>query len=504
MMRGRWMVFAAVVLAVALSLSSVASVRAASGAFGGVGANVYGRVWSEDDCQFAASHFGLLVMDLEGERRDFTIAYGAAAARMKQLNPSMKILGYKDAVYLHTYDADFVEANSHEDWFVHDTKGARVTNNYWSAGTVMINGVGVYDTVYLMDVGSAGWRSHYVSSVNARLSSFAGYDGVFMDDVWSQIFNMMQTPTTFAGYTLSSDTINGWYSDMLGMVQAVKSGLSGKLVMVNTDAGWGWDILNNRLTSRELLDASDGHQIEGYFSAPWEDQPRLIPSMLSCLAESSRQGKLVFASSGCVSNSEDVLDWTYSMFMLGAGPSAFYGWSSENNDALSNRYRPLFDVALGAAEGNYYSSEGVYVRDFSGGRVFANPSGLEKTLLLSSALNTVDGVSVSRVELDAYGGVLLLDPDFVPVVSPSSVPVSGGGGGGGFVFPSASGSPIVQVNTGEAGLPSLSLFGLDSGASYGLVVFGLFCVYYFNGSSFGLSKGRGKSYGGSRKYRRKR
>lgn len=381
-------------------------------------ANIYGLLWDESKAQYVASHFDLIVVDFENERRDFYLPYASWMARIKQLNPAIKIFGYIESAYIHTVYSGFEVVNVHEDWFLHDVTGNRITNNYWSVGTRSINGVQVYDNVYLMDVSNVGWRQYVANVANTQLSQYPQYDGAYLDDVWSQIRNMMQTDNSFSGFTLSSDVVTTWHSSVLGMLQYIKSNIaSNKMLMINTEDGYGWDMLNNRYTSGDYISVVDGLQIEGYFHAPWEDASsytKINLNAISFLRSASASGKIVFASSGCTTDDSRIQAFTFATYLLGVnGEKAYWGWGSGEANYYYNisvMHPDIMDTDIGVASGSYYQTQNVYMRDFSNGKVISNPSSSSQTVSLGASYRLLSGAVVSSVTLSAYSGEVLLYP----------------------------------------------------------------------------------------------
>ena len=135
---------------------------------------IYGRSWSATDISFAANHFNLLVVDYDGNQNPNP--YGQWMQNVKSQNPSILIFGYKVLSGEYTIEDDWAAVNSHESWFVHDAQGNRVKDTVWGN--------------YLMDVGNAGWRQHWVSYVNNKMATFPAYDGVYADVVWDTLMTL--------------------------------------------------------------------------------------------------------------------------------------------------------------------------------------------------------------------------------------------------------------------------------------------------------------------------
>ena len=209
----------------------------------------------------SASNFNVLVVDYQGQELPYPVSQYMAS--IKSQNPSVKIFGYKNLPGMIPSYEDWAEVNNHEDWFVHDAYGNRVKDTRWG--------------FYLMDVGNYGWRQHFVSYINNKMATYGAYDGVYADTVWDTLM------TTELDRAVPASVLNNWHANTLGMLQYIKANLwNGKLLIVNTEAGWAWGH-----TNYDYLNAADGMEIEGYFHAPWEDSwsyTKIADSLINCLA----------------------------------------------------------------------------------------------------------------------------------------------------------------------------------------------------------------------------
>jgi hypothetical protein len=350
---------------------------------------IYGRYWSSSDITFAASNFDMLVVDLPYNQNNYPIDTWMTS--VKNQNSNIKILGYKVLLGTYTIEDDWATVNAHEDWFIHDASGNRVKDSVWGN--------------YLMDVGSAGYRAHWVSYMNSKLSAYTAYDGIYADVVMNSLSNGA------FDRTIPSSVYSRWHADTLGMLQYVKANLlSGKVFVINTEAGWAYGNINY-----DYLDAVDGMEIEGYFHAPWETSTtydKVADSLITCLNYGSTKGKIMIAESGCTTNDSRIIKWTYCQYLLGVnGSKAYWGWciGGAYYD-LSTSYQPIMDTTIGSATGAYYKSQNVYIRDFTGGKVISNPTANSYTVSLGGTYKLLNGSTVTSVTLSAYSGEILLKP----------------------------------------------------------------------------------------------
>jgi hypothetical protein len=347
---------------------------------------VYGYSWTSSYATYAANNLDLLVVDYQGQELNYP--YGYYMQQIKNQNPDIIILGYKPLLGMCTTYEDWNTVNAHEDWFVHDSNGYRVYSSYWR--------------LYLMDVGSAGWRQHWTSYINNKMATYPAYDGVYADCVYDTL------DVTSWDNSPPSWVYSRWHADTLGMIQYVKANLwSNKLVVVNTEAGWAYGHLNY-----DYLNAADGMMIEGYYHCAWESSSsysKVADTLLTCLAYGSANGKIMMAISGSTSNDARLQKFTYAEFLLGMnGPRASWGWAVGNiYDNLADSFPSVMSINIGSPTGTYYKSQNVYIRDFTGGKVISNPTGNYYTISLGGYYRLQDGSYVSSVSLSPYTAEIL-------------------------------------------------------------------------------------------------
>jgi hypothetical protein len=98
------------------------------------------------------------------------------------------------------------------------------------------------------------------------------------------------------------------------------------------------------------------------------------------------------------------------------GSEAYIGWDSGNNN-MFERYKSIFDTNIGSATGQYYSSQSMYMRNFTGGKVLFNPSTNTYTVSLGHPYYLLNGTAVSNVTLTGHTGEIALVPDFSKMLS---------------------------------------------------------------------------------------
>lgn len=307
---------------------------------------------------------------------DFEI--GTDISKIKGINPNVLILGYCDVMARTPSSEDWLEVNQHEEWFLHDFDGKRLQNKIWGW--------------YCMDVGNQGWREHYASYVEEKITLY-GFDGVFADDVWSAFSRY--------AWTVSYERVPSygmWHQEMLEFLRHVKSRIGSKILIVNTpDNG-------------DYVDATDGKLEEDFAFKSVPGQTAI--DNIKALLQISSKGKYYLASPYNIANdTKENMLFALSCFLLGVnGPNAYFGWKSIW-DAPSHGYYAEFEEAesLGRPLGEYYSYQSVLVRDFTNGKVVVNVCPHSHTVDLQGTYQTFDGRTITNITLTAHSGLLLLD-----------------------------------------------------------------------------------------------
>jgi hypothetical protein len=346
------------------------------------------------DTTFIAEHFDLF--DVESK---WQIPLSNLQS-IKAKNPNITIIGYKGIAHLETYQEDWSEVNMHEDWFMHDVNGNRIE----------IQG---YPGSYLMDIGNAGYRQHWVSFVNNKINN-PQYDGVLGDNAWNQLAEWGVGDLTKIPFDIRAR----WHTDMVGMLQYIKANLlPGKILVINSDEYDTNDYINivDGVCREHAIHAIDADP-NNYNSWNWL-------SWLDVLSRDSATEKIVMVVSGTTTPAgtsqadiDRVLKFCYSAFLCALnGPNMYFSFHTEIDSAWrssdgSKGYYPIMDTDIGAATGFYYSSQNVYMRDFTKGKVLLNPSSRSYTVNLGLNYRLLDGTIVSSVTLNAWSGEVLLYP----------------------------------------------------------------------------------------------
>lgn len=342
----------------------------------------YGFSWNSSLISFVANHYSVVDCDFDSDL--------SAMQSIKAINPNIIIIGYKDLIEESPRISDWAVVNSHENWFAHDARGSRITT---------------YNGEYLMNVSSTGWMQHWVSYVNSELTNNTCYDGVFADNVWNTVTASWEDLSS----SVPSSTAVIWHNATIAFLQYIKANLmSGKILVANSD----------ECSTDDYLKVADGQMLEGYAHGPWDTVTAGLSwsTTIDYLARKSGTGKIVLADSGTLTTNasqaqiNSVSKYCYASFLVGLnGSQASYGWS-QNPTGYYNTitYLPIMDTNIGSPTDQYYSSQNVYMRDFTGGKVLFNPSANSYTINLGGTYKLLNGTSVTSIGLGPYTGEILL------------------------------------------------------------------------------------------------
>jgi hypothetical protein len=164
--------------------------------------------FNDADIPFIASHFDLI---------DSSLNKVDQIKRIKNLNPRLKAIFYKDAL---THDEG--ASRDWEDWYVHDAQtGSRLVNKDWGW--------------YLMDIGKQSYRISLANSIRNSLANNPVFDGVFLDDasgsISSDLFYRAHSKETGI---IPQFIIDTWHNNMKILLMQIKMAIGNKLLIINT------------------------------------------------------------------------------------------------------------------------------------------------------------------------------------------------------------------------------------------------------------------------------
>lgn len=115
-----------------------------------------------------AAHFDVI---------DMGFTTNQAAYNMKQLNPSLEIWGYCNAMTMQDYNPEWPEVNAHEDWFIHTVTGDPSCPDGERIRTCPF-------ASYIMNPDpQLGWSDFFANDIcKQRLLDYPWYDGIYGDN----------------------------------------------------------------------------------------------------------------------------------------------------------------------------------------------------------------------------------------------------------------------------------------------------------------------------------
>jgi hypothetical protein len=245
-------------------------------------------------------------------------------------------------------------------------------------------------TQYYMNPGSTGWREWFASRVARDLTGWR-YDGLFLDDLWSnngRHGGFREYPSTGA-----------YEQAVIGFIQHLKSRNPGLRVIGNTE--------NPEVYSPAL----DGWMYEafgGWWSNRYQSEQDVV--RLWQLAErDSAAGKDIFLISQGERSDQRKLRFSYAAYLMVAHDRVSFRYSNVSSYQQYWDY-PEYRVALGRPVGTRRNVGGsVWRRDFEGGTALVNLSAsTAQRIRLDNTYRTADGIAVTSVMLVPQTGLLLL------------------------------------------------------------------------------------------------
>jgi hypothetical protein len=366
---------------------------------------IYGAsTLNNTEISYIRTHFKLLICDF--------FMSPSVLASLKANNTNFMIFGYCNSIGVYTSNSYWSTVNAQNNWFMHDVNGNRITQNRYGW--------------YLMNPGSSGWQQFYSSYVNSKLNETL-FDGVFADDTWNRLVDYISygslsdaaTNETLSNADISTSVVSDWHSNMISFLQNLEGNIiSGKKVIVNTD-----EYLTN-----DYLAVVDGKMHEGFAYAPWWplNYYDILGSMynplesINTMARDSATGKIFIAENGVAMptslNSATITEiiknanYCYAATLLGInGTNCYFGYNVGAYYTFNGEadYLPTLVTNLGSPTDSFYQSQGVYMRDFTNGKVLLNLSNNSCQIMLGQNYYLTNGTMVSNVVLGSWSGQIL-------------------------------------------------------------------------------------------------
>lgn len=239
----------------------------------------------------------------------------------------------------------------HPDWFLRNDAGKIITE----------------DINLFIDPQADGWLEFYVERVNESQTDF-GWDGIFFDNLDASLNRFTSRGIELATYTTDDAYVaaNVSFLKEFHEIYALpnEKNLYANITFLPTDSD----------AVEAYLLYLDGFMLEDW-ATDWHDGYQDVDQWTAKLAivrDAVDNDKKVFlVSQGNEVDYEHQL-FAYASYLLVANENVFYRYTDA--EAYNQIwFFDIYDTDLGIPLTNYYTSEGVYYRDFSNGVVMVDP-----------------------------------------------------------------------------------------------------------------------------------
>jgi hypothetical protein len=324
----------------------------------------------------------------------------ARIAELKQKNPGIKILMYKDVAAVRKDSAESGEYSTglsyreaaENGWLLEDGSGQILEWSDWA---------GLYPT----DVGSAGYQARWGRNVLDELRAH-DWDGVMMDDVLTTLSHSTVQDRTATKIPSNSAMYAATGSFLSEVGRRIKR--AGFLAVPNLTVEWdnwhsvmadwtryvsGWE---NEYFVKWGLGKSDR-----FVGADWRWKMRMA-------AWCAQRGVPLLAITYSTMDDHAAQTYHRATWLLtwnGRTGSSIFVPDGDFTDHWLSRPATRIGRPIGAR--HVLADTGVYRRDYTGGVVLVNPTGATRTVSLGGVFTTLSGREVSQVTLRSATGVLL-------------------------------------------------------------------------------------------------
>jgi len=364
-----------------------------------------GPQFTDDQFRSIAADYGVVVLTKFHGNWDIAMAH-AAARRLKELNPNIKVYGYISTKFW--FDRNNWGVDINPDWFLHDQSGALIPK--------VDNGTGQTDARYV-DVSNPDYRT-WVLDVAKSWMGAAPYDGVRFDAAdpigdygqheinW---WNTLLTPEKKAAYNAGINDLLTRANDLLPSV------------LYN-----GFSPSDIRGPDRDLfmLDFTDGAMNEQFCTNPagvTYDPAADIAIMAKYPTKSLQERAGVDASLIGLPSTNLLARFCLGVFDMGWQPGSthFNFGAGYGLDQLGQQPTEV-NLNLGNPAGAYVQSGAILSRRFQHGTVYVNTATVDTKVVLSqNSVEFRDGARKSlwrkgiRYTVPAGDAAFFLDADWV-------------------------------------------------------------------------------------------
>jgi hypothetical protein len=316
--------------------------------------------------------------------------YDDYVSDMMAVNPNVRLFVYVQGMFA-------TQSNLPFSWYAHNAAGNKIKSQDF--GT------------YLMNPKSSGWQNEVLSICKTKQAA-SHYQGCFLDSMGptgvnpDSVTSLPINPSTNKAYTRRQ-----WLDATQGVAAKVEAAMSPRPTLANGLVD-GPGYANPTGPTERLLDGCTGGMMEAFMRASnWrtsyykgETAWRQDVDALADAANRS-QGSIVLAVTKVWSSATgaQISAWhRYALgsFLLGYKPGHAYFTFRSDHDLT--KPSPWWDVNLGTPSSGYFrTSTGLYVRNFTNGKVVVNPTNSSHSLKLEARY--VDLLGVTRTSGSSLG-----------------------------------------------------------------------------------------------------
>lgn len=300
----------------------------------------------------------------------------------------------------------------HPDWVLKDADGNKLWIKFACSGGKC--------TQYAADVGSPGWRQHWIDKAKAVIAQ--GYKGLYIDDVNPDMLvsdgngNLVAPIDPRTGQPM---TTANWTKYVAEFVEQVRSQVKATYPDTEITHNIGqWWFSKTDASHARIVKAADRVQLErgfndgGLVGGTGKFGFETYMSHVDWLHSNTAGSSAAFLPYNLDRTSAEFELAAYFMVTNGKDRMVFQDTYKTNPDDWWHAW----ETDLGLPEGERYLWNGVFRRDYSKGSVLLNqPGATSKTLSIGSGFKNLDGAEVSSVILGARQGAVLLKTSSAPV-----------------------------------------------------------------------------------------
>ena len=357
---------------------------------------------TDADLQYIATHYDVFITDGYSY-------YNGKVGYLHQLNPSLKVLPYRNALVIVKGGADWshIDAN-HPDWFLKDSAGNRIYEKD-------------YPSNYLLNPNNNEWKNFRAQQLKTFTETY-GYDGVYLDvilpwinDGGGYIYYNAQPVNPATGVLFTNDE---WKQANLGFLDYMKQAIgSFKTLMINGlsngDTYYRWGV-SDYMTKCDSAFMEDflrwGDQAVSFNKSEteWKKDIDAVNAVAQMGKEAVVETAVYNSVAATATEIRTMHLYSLGSYLLVSGPTTGYCFWPPFTTSVQP-YDDLWSTSIGQPEAAYYKLNNVYQRDFTGGKVLVNPTDTGQTfnIALGGSYRTLDGQVVTSISLAPKTGTIL-------------------------------------------------------------------------------------------------